>query len=261
MSIHTSHAHATFCWADLITKDAESAKAFYGGLFGWTFQEGAPTPDGGVGQTMGYLGDRPVAALIPVPSMPSYWNNYVAVDDADAAVKLAAGAGGKLIQPPFDIGDYGRAAVVVDPAGAALCFWQPGQHAGAGVTGEPGSMAWNELYTPDPILAGRFYAEALGWRLDRTEVPGIDGTYTRFELASEGGAQRVGGMRRMPAHMDGAPAHWLCYFAVADVDASLAKATALGGRVAAAPAVVAGLGRVAIVQDPHDAPFAVLEKQ
>ncbi len=255
MSIPTSHAHATFCWVDLITKDTASAKAFYGGLFGWTFQD---LPDGG--QSMGYLGDQPVAALVPVPSMPSYWNNYVAVDDVDAAVKRADGAGGKLIQPPFDIADLGRAAVVVDPAGAPLCFWQAGKHAGTGAIGEAGALTWNELYTPDPILAGRFYAEVLGWRLDRTEVPGIEGTYTRFELGSARGTQKVGGMRKMPAHMHGAPSHWLCYFAVADLDATLARATELGGRVAAAPIGVAGLGRVAIVQDPHDAPFAVLEK-
>lgn len=251
MSTPTSHTHATFCWVDLITKDAASAKAFYGGLFAWTFED---LPDGG--QSMAYLGGRAVAALIPVPSMPSYWNNYVAVDDVDAAVKRAVGAGGKLIQPPFDIAQLGRAAVIVDPAGAPLCFWQAGQHAGAGVVGEPGALAWNELYTPDPVLAGRFYAEALGWRLDRSEVPGVEGTYTRFEL----GAERIAGMRKMPAHMQGAPAHWLCYFAARDLDATLARAAELGGRVAAPAVFVAGLGRVAIVQDPHDAPFAVVEK-
>lgn len=255
MSTPTSHAHATFCWVDLITKDAATAKAFYGGLFGWTFED---MPDGS--QSMGYLAERPVAALIAVPSMPSYWNNYVAVDDVDAAVKRAANAGGKLIQPPFDIADLGRAAVVIDPAGAPLCFWQAGKHAGAGALDEAGALAWNELYTPEPVVAGRFYAEALGWRLDRCEVPGIEGTYTRFELDLATGSRKVGGMRKMPSHMQGAPSHWLCYFAVDAMDHALARVNELGGRVAAAPAMVAGLGRVAIVQDPHDAPFAVVER-
>jgi predicted enzyme related to lactoylglutathione lyase len=37
----------TFCWVDLGTDDAPGAKAFYGGLFGWEFDD-LPTGDKGI---------------------------------------------------------------------------------------------------------------------------------------------------------------------------------------------------------------------
>src|ERR671910_346717 len=41
------HAHGSFSWTDLSTPDAEASKAFYGGLFGWEFEDN-PIPEGGV---------------------------------------------------------------------------------------------------------------------------------------------------------------------------------------------------------------------
>jgi predicted enzyme related to lactoylglutathione lyase len=251
MARHTTHAHGTFSWVDLITKDtpaAPLARQFYGGLFGWTFED---LP--GESQAMALSQGLPVAGIISVsaPDMPSYWNNYVSVDDADAALERAHACGGKVIQPPFEVGDAGRAAVVLDPAGAALCLWQGRKHAGAGITREPGALAWNELYTTDAVAAGRFYAEAFGWVLERGPAR------TVFRRPASAGPVPCAGMTPMPSHMSGAPSHWLAHFAVADLDGSIEKAKELGGRVAAPAAEVLGLGRVAILQDPHGAPFGL----
>ena len=35
----TEHAFSTFSWVDLSSTDADGAKAFYGGLFGWEFAD------------------------------------------------------------------------------------------------------------------------------------------------------------------------------------------------------------------------------
>lgn len=35
----TEHAFSTFSWVDLSSTDADGAKAFYGGLFGWKFAD------------------------------------------------------------------------------------------------------------------------------------------------------------------------------------------------------------------------------
>ena len=44
MGERTSHAPGTFSWVDLGTTDAEGAKAFYGSLLGWEFED-MPIPD------------------------------------------------------------------------------------------------------------------------------------------------------------------------------------------------------------------------
>jgi len=53
------------------------------------------------------------------------------------------------------------------------------------------------------------------------------------------------------------PAHWLVYFAVADVDATSAKAGELGASVVA-PAMDFPGGRFAVARDPHGAMFGLL---
>jgi predicted enzyme related to lactoylglutathione lyase len=57
---------------------------------------------------------------------------------------------------------------------------------------------------------------------------------------------------------DEVPAHWLVYFGVEDTDATVAKATELGGAVPVGPVDITGVGRFAVVQDPWSAAFAVI---
>lgn len=53
------------------------------------------------------------------------------------------------------------------------------------------------------------------------------------------------------------PAHWLVYFAVADVDASTDRAKELGGTVNMPPTDIPNMGRFAVLCDPQAAVFAV----
>ena len=56
--------------------------------------------------------------------LPSHWNAYVAVADADAAVKRAQELGATVIAPAFYVMDAGRAGGLLDPTGAAFFVWQ-----------------------------------------------------------------------------------------------------------------------------------------
>lgn len=60
----------------------------------------------------------------------------------------------------------------------------------------------------------------------------------------------------MPAHV---PAHWLTYFWVDDVDASVQKAASLGGAALMPPMDIPNVGRFAVVRDPQGAVFAVFK--
>ena len=79
---------------------------------------------------------------------------------------------------PFDVMDaYGRMALVLDPAGAAVALWQANQHIGATLVNEPGTVIWNELVTTDPGAVA-FYADVLGMTTS-TEGYGRRGACTR----------------------------------------------------------------------------------
>jgi predicted enzyme related to lactoylglutathione lyase len=57
---------------------------------------------------------------------------------------------------------------------------------------------------------------------------------------------------------EGTPAFWLAYFTVDDCDASVAKVQELGGSAFGSPHELEGVGRFAVVADPHGATFGVI---
>jgi uncharacterized protein len=253
MPVRTSYAQGTPNWVDLQTTDQGAAKEFYAGLFGWTYDD-QPMPEGAV-YSMAKLGDEHVAALAPqspdlaAAGAPPMWNTYLAVDSVDDTVTKVAAAGGQVAMEPFDVMDAGRMAFVLDPSGAAVAFWQAGQHIGASLVNEPGTIAWNELITTDPSAAA-FYEQVLGLT---TSVRNMGtGEYTLFEAAG----QMVGGTSS--PQMPGVPNHWHVYFAVADADASAAKVTELGGSILVEP-FDTPVGRIAVVRDPQGATFSIIQ--
>ena len=51
---------------------------------------------------------------------PSVWGVYFSVADADKAAEKVTALGGKVLNPPMDIPNIGRFAVVADPQGAVF---------------------------------------------------------------------------------------------------------------------------------------------
>jgi predicted enzyme related to lactoylglutathione lyase len=253
MPIRSSYSHGTPNWVDLQTTDQAAAKKFYGGLFGWTYDD-QPMPEGQV-YSMAMLGGNSVAAIAPQsPEMaaagaPPMWNTYIAVDSVDDAVTKVQAAGGIVAMAPFDIMDAGRMAFIMDPAGAPVALWQAGQHIGATMVNEPGTLTWNELITDKPEVI-TFYERALGVTTSTMDMP--EGKYTLFEV----GGQPIAGSMAPP--MPNMPNHWHVYFAVADADAAAARATELGGTVMAAPFDTPA-GRIAVIGDPQGAVFSVIQ--
>ena len=56
--------------------------------------------------------------------IPPHWMGYFQVDNTDTAIERAVAAGGKVHVPAFDM-EYGRMAVIGDPAGAVFSIIQP----------------------------------------------------------------------------------------------------------------------------------------
>jgi predicted enzyme related to lactoylglutathione lyase len=111
----------SFAWSELNTRDLPAAKAFYTEVFGW---EADDTEMGAMSYTEWKLGGNSVAGMMAMPEIvpaevPAYWLVYFAVDDTDATVSRAIGAGATMLVPPTDI-PPGRFAVLSDPDGAAF---------------------------------------------------------------------------------------------------------------------------------------------
>jgi predicted enzyme related to lactoylglutathione lyase len=260
MPKQTKYEPGTFSWVELATTNGDAAKKFYGGLFGWSFDDHPVGP--GMIYSMAKLDGQVVGALYTMDEamkgVPPNWLSYITVDDADAVTKKATRNGGKVMKEPFDVMTFGRMAVLADPSGAVFAVWQPKDHIGAHVKQDPGSFCWNELFTTNVDAAGKFYVETFGWKTEAVDM-GPMGTYTLFKRDGAAKDKNEGGMLPMPPNMKGVPSNWVAYFAVNDCDASTKKANELGAKTLAAPMDIPNVGRFSIVQDPQGAAFALFK--
>jgi predicted enzyme related to lactoylglutathione lyase len=256
MGERTKYTPGTFSWTDLNTTDQDGATAFYTGLFGWSTAD-FPVGDGAV-YRMAMLDGRDVAAISPQPQAqrdagaPPAWNSYVTVESADAALARAKELGATVHADAFDVMEAGRMGVIQDPQGAHFIVWEPKDHIGARLVNRHGALSWNDLASPDLEASGRFYSALFGWKIEPVE--GMDMPYHAIKTSAGG---NNGGIRPM---MPSEPPNWLVYFGSDDIDASLAKVDALGGRKLAGPIPI-GPGTFAVVQDPQGAIFALYAGQ
>jgi uncharacterized protein len=253
MGERTQYTPGTFSWTDLNTTDQEAAKAFYSGLFGWEITD---MPAGeGINYSMAAIDGKWVGAISPQPQqqrdagVPPAWNSYITVENVDETAARAAELGASVHAQPFDVLQAGRMAVVQDPQGAWFELWQARDHIGAGLVNAPGALSWNELGSPDLEGSARFYGDLLGWTT--TAVEGADPPYL---VVSTADGRTNGGIR--PPAPPGTPPFWLVYFATADIEASVTRTGELGGNVLLPPTDI-GIARIAVIQDPQGAVFAL----
>jgi predicted enzyme related to lactoylglutathione lyase len=237
------YPNGAFCWVDLGTNDAPGAKAFYGGLFGWEFDD-LPTGDQGTYSTCRLKG-RAVAGLYDRAETPG-WGSYISVDDVERTTARARELGADVLVEPFDTPGGGRVATVRDPAGAAVSLSQPGEDIGAELVNEDGTWTWNELVSGD-LAAGRdFYVALFGWTAD--DLPGsiLRTAFTMGDLLIGGG--------HAPAPQEDPTPGWRVSFWVADADQAAARAGELGGKVLLGPMDIP-IGRFTVLADPQGAAF------
>ena len=100
------------------TPDIGKARAFYSGLFGWTFDEAASGP------TYAHVADSdPPFGFTKVERAGQFPNLYFRVEDVDVLCKRVAELGGKAAAPSET--PSGRTVVVADDQGVSFSLWQP----------------------------------------------------------------------------------------------------------------------------------------
>jgi predicted enzyme related to lactoylglutathione lyase len=255
-SVMPEYAPGTPSWVELSSQDADAAAAFYSELMGWSTTEPGPAEETG-GYRMFQQDGKNVAGLMGhiQEGQPTVWMTYVSVADADETATKVSDAGGRAIVEPMDVMDIGRMAVFMDPTGAVFGVWQPRAFNGADLVNEPNSLCWNEVLTRDAESDKSFYTSVFPWTASRPSFEGAPETYTVWELFGK----PVGGMMQMrdefPAEV---PAHWNVCFAVADCDATVAKARELGATITAGP-VDMPIGRFASMIDPQGATLSLMQ--
>lgn len=113
-------------WNETLSRDFDAAKAFYGSVFGYDFQDlsGDGFRYAGVqvdGTVVGGIGQLPEGTP---PEAPSLWLTYFQVEDPDATVARARELGATIQQEPRD-SPYGQLAVIVGPAGETFAVITP----------------------------------------------------------------------------------------------------------------------------------------
>jgi predicted enzyme related to lactoylglutathione lyase len=250
MIIDRNQPDGTPTWIDLGVPDLERAMEFYAAIFGWAFDVG-PAEFGSY--TTCTLRGRRVAAIMPNPDPSAtafWWQVYLATADCDRTVERVRAAGGEVLAEPSDVMNQGRMALVRDPVGAQFGLWQGRDHIGCELVNEPGTLVRNDLITPTPEPARRFYAEVFDFTLDgNPDLPDFDFTFLRRPDGHE-----IGGIMGQP----GSTSTWSTTFEVADTDATVERAVAAGGR--AAPADDFVYGRLASLTDPFGTEFSIIAR-
>jgi predicted enzyme related to lactoylglutathione lyase len=254
MTEATWYSQGAFCWSELATTDLDGAKAFYADLFGLDMKE-TEIPGGVYVQFQ--KNGKNVAGLASqqeeerTQGIPPHWNTYIAVEDAELVSKEAEQLGATILAPAFDVLESGRMAVVTDPTGAAISFWQAKDHIGADVYSVDGTLTWWELMAPEPKPAIDFYTKLFGYGTE--EYPAASGTYT---VLIHKGEQAAGIMQSPQPEM---PAVWTPYFQVRDAEATLERATGLGASALMPVTDAQDVGRFSWIKDPQGAVVAFIE--
>ncbi len=223
MTIRQNVPNGAPCWVDLMSSDVEKTKAFYGELFGWTAEE--PNEEFGGYTSFQKGGDR-VAGLMAAPDEgpADVWSVYLSVDDAEKTIEVAKSNGAPVYVDAMAVGDLGTMGVLADAGGAMIGLWQPGTHRG-GLVATTGAPCHFELWTRDYDASIQFYQDVFGWD---PETAGDEPDF-RYTVLNVGDGENAGVMDASAFLPEGVPAHWSVYFAVDDVDQTLAKARDLGG--------------------------------
>jgi predicted enzyme related to lactoylglutathione lyase len=251
-----------FIWYELMTADAEGAKAFYDAVVGWSIGEAAAefngyrminTGDGGFAGGVLPLNDE----MRQHDARPT-WLGYLNTRDVDSKVASIEAAGGKALMTPTDIPNVGRIAMVTDPQGAPFYVMKPippkGKENEPSTVFSPndqGRCAWNELSTSDPVAARNFYGDQFGWKTDNFMPMGEHGEY-RF-IDHEGLT-----LGAIAGTMGDQPPHWRFYFRVPSVSKAKEVAESKAGKIVMGPMEVPGGDHILVGIDPQGAEFALV---
>ena len=121
---------------------------------------------------------------------------------------------------------------------------------------DTGGFIWYELMTPDPDGAKAFYDAVVGWDIGEGSAD-----FNGYRMIGRKDGGFAGGVLPLNDEMQqhGARPTWLGYIHVTDVDQSLSKLEAAGGKALMPAMDIPDVGRIAMVTDPQGNPFYIMK--
>lgn len=251
----------SFCWVDFATPDPDVAKTFYQTVFGWKYNEN-PMPDGSVYTMISTVDGEGVGGLFQMPdemkkaNVPPHISNYVEVKNVDDSTKKARDLGASVRMEPFDVSNYGRMAILIDPTGAIFSLWQSKSTDCEGVMANSkahGMFCWQELMTSNVDQAENFYQGLFGWDYDTMDMGEMNYTLIKNQ------GNDIGGMMMLPPEMKDVPPHWKTYFTVTNIDETITVIKNSGGNILMGPQDIPETGQLAICIAPDGTVFCLFQ--
>jgi uncharacterized protein len=232
-----------FCRYDLRTTDPSAAQTFYSEVVGLDFT-GDPSSDEPPPLGVWLLHEQARAR-----GAPPHWLGHIGVTDVDATAQRLIELGSERLSPTLRANDGTAFATVRDPGGAVVAV--------RASTARPrrAPVAWHQLHTRDLDRVWTAYSELFGWvQTETLEVPDPAGDCRMF--AWEAGGKSVGSIANT-ARTVGVHAHWLFFFSVPDLEATMAKVRTHGGRAPAEAITLPNGDRLAPCEDAQGAAFGL----
>ncbi|MCW8398380.1 VOC family protein [Legionella sp. PATHC038] len=116
-----------FCWNELATADVHKAKEFYGKVLGWQFKE--IHSDETMTYTLIQTKDKDVGGMWQIPAnqqkeIPPHWMAYILVNNVADTLAKSKQNGAHEVKGVTQVGDMGSFAIIKDPTGAHIAFWE-----------------------------------------------------------------------------------------------------------------------------------------
>lgn len=243
-----STVRGRFVWHELMTPDTAAAHAFYAKVLGWKTQAWEQDP----AYSMFAAASGPLGATVAESTQAPHWIAYIGTHDIEATVREAQRLGASIIKDITIIDAGGRYALLADPQGARFGVYASDAPAQKEKAPQHGEFSWHELAAKDAAAALDFYSQVFGWQLLDKHDMGPMGFYYIFGR----NGTPAGGAFDRPADMPGGPV-WVGYVRVKDLERTVQKVKANGGKVLTSPMEVPGGDWIAQFADPHGAMFSV----
>ena len=122
-----------------------------------------------------------------------------------------------------------------------------------------GKVVWRDLLTNTPAESRRFYSELFGWQFEKPGVVfGVGGDDTYMLIRHNG--ELIGGMVDINSFKRKENiSQWITTMSVTDIDAAVGRVAGEGGKVMTPPTSISSRGRMAVVEDPTGAVFAMIQ--
>jgi predicted enzyme related to lactoylglutathione lyase len=114
-----------FVHMELNTPDLAKAKAFYGELCGWKFDDVDMGPAGTYSTFKPDSG--PGGGIFTMPGAPTEkaWLPYIGVENLKSATDKAISLGAKALMREQEVPGHGWFSILSDPTGAHVALWEP----------------------------------------------------------------------------------------------------------------------------------------